>query len=283
MRKIGIASDAYMCVDHLEASFQKMAEHGYQSADYQDFVDIDTPFFALPEAKFEEQVLKEKRAADKAGIEFYQTHSPWRYPPKDDQPEEREIWREAMKKAIWGTSLLGSRYMVIHPIMPYGPDDDPEPEKFWEMNLEFMESLRPTARQYGVKLCLENMPMLNLSISRVEPTYRMVKELGEDDFGVCLDTGHAAVFGDDPGDMVRLLGKSLKVLHVHDNNGHNDLHWLPFNGVINWESFKSALAESESEAVVSIETSVKKMIPACLQEENQKALANMAKYLAGQL
>ncbi|MBQ8005797.1 MAG: hypothetical protein IJ303_05755 [Clostridia bacterium] len=42
--------------------------------------------------------------------------------------------------------------------------------------------------------------------------------------------------------MIDVLGKDrLKALHVHDVDGHSDLHTLPFFSKIDWNSILKAL------------------------------------------
>ncbi|UKI13128.1 MAG: sugar phosphate isomerase/epimerase [Oscillospiraceae bacterium] len=149
-----------------------------------------------------------------------------------------------MVKAIRGTAILGCPYMVIHSIMPFGDDKDPDPERLWSMNYEFMGRLADAGREYGVIVCHENMPMLALSNSTPEAILKFVRTLNHPNFKICLDTGHCAVFGLSVGDAVRMTGKELlRVLHVHDNDGHGDRHWLPYTGVIDWDDFSNALEE----------------------------------------
>ena len=100
-------------------------------------------------------------------------------------------------------------------------------------------------------------------------------------FKICLDTGHCAVFGESPADAVRLIGKEyLRVLHVHDNDGKNDRHWLPYNGVIDWADFSLALAEIGYEGTLSLETRAPARIPADILEPQEIALFHMGKKLA---
>ncbi|NLN05284.1 MAG: sugar phosphate isomerase/epimerase, partial [Clostridiaceae bacterium] len=194
--------------------------------------------------------------------------------------EDRAERIEKMKKSIWGTSLLGCRCFVIHPIMPYGADKDPEPEKLLEMNYEFMSALLPTAKEHGVVICLENMPMTQLSLSRPTEILEFVKTINSEYMQVCIDTGHCAVFGESPADAVRLTGKYLKVLHVHDNNGKMDLHWLPYYGVIDWDDFNKALHEIGYDGWLSIETNVSRKLPSDIKEHHQIGLSLIAKKLA---
>ena len=94
---------------------------------------------------------------------------------------------------------------------------------------------------------------------------------------------HCAVTKNDPADAVRMIGREyLRVLHIHDNDGKGDFHWLPGTGVINWEEFSKALFDIGFEGVFSLETNVK---PDGLGAEElrskKKALADLTGRLAG--
>ena len=124
--------------------------------------------------------------------------------------------------------------------------------------------------------------MLALSISRPEAILRFVKTVDSPFFKVCLDTGHCAVFGDSPAQAVRLIGKEyLATLHIHDNNGHNDLHWNPYTGVIDWDDFSAALREIGFEGAVSLETAAPGHIPQDIREPFEQGLFHMARRIAG--
>ena len=159
---------------------------------------------------YKRQLKEIYKDAEAEGIEIYQTHGPWRYPPRDATPEDRAERMEKMKKSIWGTSLLHSKYMVIHPIMPFGPNAEPDSKAFREMNYRFYSELLVTAKQYGVTLCLENMPFPAHSIARPKEILDFVKELNSEYMAVCLDTGHSNVLGISPADALRELGNSIK-------------------------------------------------------------------------
>lgn len=282
MRRTGIETGGYFGLTGAEKGFTLMKKHGYDCADYQNFVDTETELFTVGDAEFEKRVLADAEAAKSAGIEIYQAHGPWRWPPQDATPQDRAERMEKMKKSVWGTSLLGCKYMVIHPIMPYGDNADPEPEKYWQMNLEFWNELLRTAKQYSVTLCLENMPMPRLCSSTPEATLRMINDLHDENMAFCLDTGHCAMLGLSPADAVRLAGKMLKTVHIHDNNGVNDLHWMPYHdrGAIDWEAFRIAMRETVPEVPLSLETSYGGNIPAVALEDFQIGLAKLARHLA---
>lgn len=260
--KIGIESGAYLSRYGQEEGLSRMRAQGYECVDFQSFCHTDTPLFAGSEAEFEVTLKNVREACANAGIEISQTHGPWRWPPQDFTEENRAERLEKIIKSVRGTAILGCPYMVIHPIMPFGDNQDPEPERLWDMNYEFMRKLADAGREYGVTVCYENMPMRALSISTPEAILRFVKTLDHPNFKVCLDTGHCAVFGLSVGDAVRLLGKEyLRVLHVHDNDGRGDLHWLPFTGVIDWADFTGALQEISFDGTLSLETHVADKLP----------------------
>ena len=282
MMKIGIESGAYLDRYGFAEGLARMKAHGYEALDYQNFADTETELFRVSEAEFERTLRTQRAAIEEAGIEITQTHGPWRWPPQDFTEEDRAERFEKMAKSIRGTAILGCRNFVIHPIMPFGDNQDPEPERLWDMNLAFMRRLVEVGRSCDVVVNFENMPMTALSISRPEAILRFVKMVDSPFFKVCLDTGHCAVFGDSPAQAVRLLGKEyLATLHIHDNNGHNDLHWNPYTGVIDWDDFSDALREVGFEGAVSLETAAPGRIPQDIREPFERGLFHMARRIAG--
>ena len=57
-----------------------------------------------------------------------------------------------------------------------------------------------------------------------------------------------------PCDLIRALGKDrLKALHVHDVDGKDDLHTLPYFSKINWDRVCAALKEIGYEGDLTFE------------------------------
>ncbi len=278
--KTGIACD-YLRIYGDRDGLERMKKHGYDCLDYSGFIDTDSTLFSVSEAAFEQRLLQMRQAALDCGIEISQAHGPWRSPPHDYAPEQRAERFEKMVKSIRGAAILGCPYLVIHPIMPFGAAQDPEPQRTYEINYDFMQKLSEAGRDHNVVVCLENMPMTNLSLSRPAEILSFVKEINTPWLRICLDTGHVSVFDESPADAVRLIGKEyLRVLHVHDNNGRSDLHWIPYTGVIDWKDFSRALQEIDFKGVLSLETAVTKEIPAHIREHFEIGLAAIAKELA---
>lgn len=262
-------------------NYKKMREHGFEAVDYFLLANTEALPYQVSEDELKALMEKEKDLAAEAGIEITQTHGPWRWPPQDATPEDRAERLEKMKACVRATHYLGCKYTVIHPIMPFHTDDKlkGKQKEMFELNVAFMRELVTYAKGFGVTVCLENMPMRNLSISTAAEILDFVKYIDEDNFKVCLDTGHSAVTsGADVGQYVRLLGDYLKALHVHDNNGEKDEHKPMGEGIIDWQGFATALKDIGFDGAFSIEIALpsKEGTP-----EKAVALANSAKEILG--
>ena len=258
-----------------------LRELGYDCADLQTFVNTETEWFDLPSAERLRRWEDVGKAARDCGISFSQTHGPWRYPPRDSTEEERAERFDKMAVALEGTAAVGAPCMAIHNIMPFGVDVPPDPARFMDMNREFFSRLLEKAKAAGVVIALENMPFKNLPLSTPEQVLNFAKEFDSPFFRICLDTGHAAVFGLSSADAVRQIGKEyLACLHVHDNDGVHDRHWEPYRGVVDWADFSCALHEIGFDGSLSLETDVSRKLPASIRPEWEKALAATARHLA---
>jgi sugar phosphate isomerase/epimerase len=196
----------------------------------------------------------ERRRAEDAGIEIFQVHGAW--PTDDTTPENRAEKLKLMERGIRLTHALGSKYFVLHPDMPYGWWSEPDPSFPDKTTTDMLLALLPIAVEEDVIICLENMPMTKLSLSRTPKMYNLVRQINHPNLGMCYDTGHGNVFGDDAGEMIRLIAPVLKVLHIHDNLGDKDAHLKLFEGNVNFEGFIHALRDIGFDGCFSIESMV---------------------------
>ena len=157
-----------------------MKKQGYDCVDYQEFVDTRTELFQKDSIQFTKYLENQKAVCEKEGIEIHQTHGPWRYPPQDATAEDRAERFEKMVRAIEGTRILGCKKMIIHPIMPYGIQDEGHEKETYEINLDFMGKLTQVGRANDVVICYENMPMPLLSMASVPSVLKLVREINDD-------------------------------------------------------------------------------------------------------
>ena len=234
-----------------------MQEYNFPYLDYA----IEGELSGKTEKEFFDEIRQENALVNQAGVTIWQVHGPWRFPPHDETPELRAERMEVMKRSIQATGMIGCRYWVIHPIMPFGWNDDFDTPQFYEINYSFFHKLLPTAKKEGVTICLENMPMKKLPISTPEKTAEFVRYIHDEHFKLCLDTGHAMIFGIQPADALRQVREEVRVLHVHDNMGNNDDHLTPGMGIGDWIAFRDELLKIGFEGVYSLETGWKNFLP----------------------
>ena len=140
--------------------------------------------------------------------------------------------------ALYRTGLaalarLGGDILVTHHIAI--PEPEQEPEAHARRRGAFVSSLgelAADAADLGVRLAIENVG------SGWRADVRNLMALIDDGdaspaVGVCLDTGHRHLGGDNPA-AIRTLGSRLITLHIHDNHGQRDEHIMPLDGTINW-------------------------------------------------
>jgi sugar phosphate isomerase/epimerase len=102
-----------------------------------------------------------------------------------------------------------------------------------------------------MRLCLENL----LHDRDCSTLLALIKYAGEENMGVCLDTGHLNLAGGNPAAFVVEVGHLLHALHIADNEGYYDQHFMPYFGrsTIPWEPFMRTLGASGYQGLFNFE------------------------------
>ena len=258
-----------------DEAFRRFKECGFEAVD---FGEIETP---LPTKKVRvgelsnfydadidtliEYFRPAKVAADKYGIAFAQAHAPFpMHVP--GHPEVLEYLVMAVQKMLAICQMLECPYLIVH------PSCFPSKKEEFAENMAMYRRLIPAAKQYGVKICLENMHIIRNAhkvggaCSNMEEANRYIDalnaEAGEDIFGFCYDVGHANLTSNDVLEDLRTLGHRLYALHIHDNDAMKDLHLVPFASRItkkewttDWEGFFQGLREIGYKGALNFEVS----------------------------
>ena len=220
-----------------------------------------------------------KKAEDK-GLCFSQAHAP---APSSyvDNAQSEEMFKDIVS-TIERASLVGAKNIVVHPCQHLYYVDKGAPEYLFEYNMKFFRRLIPYAEEYGITVAIENMwqwfkrdqPDIigHSTCSRPAEMIRYVDELNHPLMKCCLDIGHAAIVREQPDEFIRALGNNrLACLHVHDVDGADDSHTLPYFGIVRWEQVMQALAEIDYkgdltyEAVCFFNTKPDALVPAYLK------------------
>jgi Sugar phosphate isomerases/epimerases len=250
--KIGTASGALLKRFGDEQAIIKLAEAGFDCIDFGLFdysIHSDDSIFKQSDDEFKVYFTHLGDVAKTAGIEIGQLHSPM--PSYTAKPDEDAFLFKIQEKSIKAAAYMNSKYIIIHPCIPGQYRYTHYREECKEINMEFYRALLPTLIEYDVKLAVENMFNYDPVRKCICPTVcttademaDYIDTLNDDHFVACLDVGHAHLTGDTPENMARILGNRLETLHVHDNNGLNDEHKIPYHGTINWDNFLKVLPE----------------------------------------
>ena len=215
---------------------------GYEAVDYSGIAhEPEKGVFALSDAEFEAKMLKDRSELEAVGLEIYQTHGVWPY--DDTIPEQKEAKFRAMIRSIQGTALLGAKYVVIHPVLPFGWNKSPHHEQDVQDNIDYIRKLIPYAGRYNVKIALENMPNPYVPCGKVEELVECIDAVNSEYLVACLDVGHSVLVGVEPALAIRVLGGRLSCLHIHDVDGKNDNHTCPGTLSVDFPAIVKALGE----------------------------------------
>lgn len=277
--KIGIGVEDYSRWG--ENRYQKLYQHGFSCVN---FSMMNTKLFPYGTSLSETEkfLVNERNLAQRYNIEIYQAHGPWNGLQDDLTQKLRDLKLEHIKRSLWATAVLECKNWVIHPLMPFGVDDrgTEKEQKTFDINFEYMHKVLSVAKQYGITVCLENMPFHNFSISTPQEILKFVKEINDDKFKICLDTGHIAAFPElSVAPAMRAIDKELCVFHIHDSFPNNDLHLMPFFGSINWNEFSKALKEINYQGCLCLETAPPSNLPDDIYEDLCISLCKMVKLL----
>ena len=265
-----------------DLGFERMldvfSEAGFEALDFglnlPEFIgDLDEEFFLDAKGKIKAH-----------GLVIGQAHAPF---PSNFEDEAKTARRfDQIVKSFEYSAHLGVPYLVIHPLKPYGGIEADDPERFFEMNLEFYRRLLPHAKRCGVGIAIENCVG---SLTRSSRTLaRLIRELDDEVFSVCFDVGHAnyamhkypeldlTIDG-----MIRELGDLITCTHIHDNDGTRDGHTMPYYGNIDWDSVCRAFADIGYSGNLNYESSnFSAALPPELDADAARYMVSVAKHLA---
>jgi len=145
---------------------------------------------------------------------------------------------------------LGGDVVVVHPSPGRVPEGDLE-KRYGQLR-KSLEELAETAARLGVRFAFENMPPYHPVGGDVPRLVKEIAAVNDERIIFLLDTGHAHMTcGIDTA--VESAGRHLKYTHVHDNDGKNDTHILPFRGTLPWDRLSSGFARIGYDGVFLLE------------------------------
>ena len=200
---------------------------------------------------------------EKNGLVIGQAHAPFpTYIPGKPDSLERII--PIIVGSLKFCQKAGIPYLVVHGVK----DPKLSKKKLDAYNDRLYSALIPTLLEGNTVVCAENLwnrSPKNKNVltpahgSDADAICTFLDDLnaraGKEVFGFCLDTGHLNLLGLDPVPFIHKLGKRIKVLHIHDNNGgSDDQHRAPYTGTLDFDALMKALADVGYDGDLSFET-----------------------------
>jgi sugar phosphate isomerase/epimerase len=168
---------------------------------------------------------------------------------------ERLAGVELVKNRVEFTKKLGGDCVVMH----IGKDDENRDSRHGALAKSIKE-LEGFCRDRNIRLALENMPTEGGKqfIDYESNLLPVIEAWSSEYIGFCLDVGHHNIL-DDRKDLIRKnelrnrLAERLIAIHIHDNSGEADNHWLPFQGSVDWENLAGFLRLAKYQKPLNLE------------------------------
>lgn len=258
-------------------------------------------FFDQPLHKLKAFFDPHREAAQVTGVRINQMHMPYpNYVPGAPKEINEYLLKVVAPKSMEICAFFECPYIVVHGFKLAGAHGSELDE--WDRTEEFLRSLAPMAKEHNITMCVENIytdsgnhiiegPCCDAgkAAARID---RMNAEYGVEVLGFCFDTGHANLTGLDFETFIMTLGKRLKVLHIHDNDGIGDLHQIPYTfsrgrenkTSTDWDGFLAGLRKIEFDKVLSFETApALSAFPDRMKREVLGFIAQIGYYFAGEV
>ena len=256
---------------------------GFPAIDFSLFKGYDY----IMEDGYKERALEIRKFVNDRGVQINQIHAPFGGGPQ----HYGEITVPKLPRILEFASILGARCAVVHPI--HGEQFPKNRDMVFERNIKFYSSLAPYAKDFGIKVALENMwqrrPVSNYINDDIFADPRELAlaydTLADSEaFTVCLDIGHVAICGRDPQDAIDILGSRIGALHVHDVDYVHDSHTLPGQGKLDWDEICRALARVDYKGDFTLEAnSFLARTPKSIYPTALKMMNEVAKYYADKI
>ena len=255
----------------------------------------------LPVDEFVESYSALKQASEKYGVKVDQMHAPYPIYIKDN-PKATDYLIALVEKIMAVCQYVGCTQLTVHPFGTIFPDENFNKQDDLDINLEMYQRLIPSAKKYGVKICLENLMAVRMEGEKeiiipgicadADDAVYLVDTLnniaGEEIFGFCFDVGHLNACGLDVYSFIKKLGKRITALHIHDNDGTKDAHEIPYTQCagawgeklgIDWEGYINGLKEVGYSGCLAFEAfRATRYMPADCTDDVLKLISSIGRY-----
>lgn len=246
----------------MEAGLRLIKQVGFDAIDYS--YGCPNPKGTLFPADFRETIARAVDLLHEVGLECNQTHSPI---PVSTGPKIIHFGEALdlsnphfadMVHSLEASSLLGAKQSVFHGLaVPEGGSS----QQYMDFNCAYFKALEPYAREYGIRIGIENLEKISGNLYKAEWQNRLLDLLDSPQFFAIVDLGHAAASETTPDAHLRALTRGrVQGLHFHDFNTQI-AHVTPGLGSTDWDAVAAALAEIGYDGDLTMEVITHRQFP----------------------
>ena len=169
-------------------------------------------------------------------VDFFNASRIW------EESQEGQAVSEYYLRCVDDCAAFEIPAMVMH------ADSGHNPPPVSELGFARFGQLIDRAERSGVTIVVENLPRT----AQVDRARLLLERFDSPRFGFCFDSGHRNVCRVGHEWLAR-WPERLKALHLHDNDGADDQHLLPFDGNIDWPAQMRAIAATGYRGAVALE------------------------------
>lgn len=236
----------------LKEILPRIAESGFQSVElWADKGHLDP--------RLDPDVQGVRSLMDSLGLRAHSIHSPYNgLKLGHPRPELLKEWLEVVGRSLEIGVEMGAKLAVVHANSDLGGVTDDDYADSRKLSIAFVNELADRAEELGIRLAVE--PLLHpthLTKCFGTSLEELVEAFPDPRIGFCPDLGHAVLTRDNLLQSIPLAGDRILSIHADSNDGQTDLHLLPSQGVVDWESVKAALLQSGYEGKYVLEISLR--------------------------
>lgn len=222
-------NDQIKIIDYLKQSGFSYVDYSF-GTDYKNRSGVYSP-------DWKDYIKRLNEHCESASMKLVQSHSPMGKPLADNNDD----FLNDTKRCIEACKELGIKYVVVH--SGYLPGISKK--ECFEKNKIFYEKLLPLAEKYEITILTENFDKMSVGgmywIDNAPDLLELIEYVNHPLFHAVWDCGHANMQEMSQEKGITLLGKHIKCLHIHDNNGERDQHMYPFLGTLDMDSLVEGL------------------------------------------
>jgi sugar phosphate isomerase/epimerase len=161
----------------------------------------------------------------------------------DDISDPDEVWRQRalsrFRALLREAEFFQAEMLVVHPSTE--PVNQQRRTEHAAQLRRSLQELEGELKAKKMRLALEFLPRLCMGNTLADMDIFL--DGMSDTFGVCQDVNHLMGQYQEIPAMARTLKEKLFTLHISDYDGVDERHWLPGQGVIDWQAFVAALKD----------------------------------------